>query len=156
MCANFQTKQKEELWLFGPKFAQKVILEFEFQKINVGIRISILDIPCMTIFRQNRQLWLFEPEFAQNGFWSWKFKNLSLNSESVLPTYLVSQFSVKTENFEFFRLNLGKLLPNYVWYFGSNIVEGIVESWVEAEISWVEVDRSGWRWMKLGGAGRMV
>ena len=23
-------------------------------------------------------------------------------------------------------------------YFGSNIVEGVVESWVEAEMSWVE------------------
>ena len=34
--------------------------------------------------------------------------------------------------------NLGKL-PNYVRYFGSNNVEGVAESWVEAEMSWVEV-----------------
>ena len=32
-------------------------------------------------------------------------------------------------------------------YFGSNIVEGVAESWVEAEMSWVEVDRAGWRWV---------
>ena len=32
-------------------------------------------------------------------------------------------------------------------YFGSNIVEGVAESWVEAEISWVEVDGAGWRWV---------
>ena len=45
-------------------------------------------------------------------------------------------------------------------YFGSNIVEGVAESWVEVEMSWVEVDRAGWRlkwdgwsWMELGGAG---
>ena len=42
------------------------------------------------------------------------------------------------ENFEFLDLNLGKL-PNYVQYFGSNNVEGAAESWVEAEMSWVEV-----------------
>ena len=34
--------------------------------------------------------------------------------------------------------NLGKL-PNYARYFGSNNVEGVAESWVEAEMSWVEV-----------------
>ena len=42
------------------------------------------------------------------------------------------------DNFNFFGLNLGKL-PNYVRYFGSYNVEGVVESWVEAEMSQVEV-----------------
>ena len=48
-------------------------------------------------------------------------------------------------------------MPNYVQHFGSNIVEGVVESWVEDEMSWVEVDGAGWRlkwarwrWMELG------
>ena len=50
---------------------------------------------------------------SQFGFWGRKFKNLGLDSESAPPTYLVSQFSVKMGNFEFFGLNLGKL-PNYV------------------------------------------
>ena len=27
------------------------------------------------------------------------------------------------------------------------------ESWVETEMSWVEVDGAGWSWMELGGAG---
>ena len=40
---------------------------------------------------------------------------------------------VKTGNFEFVGLNLGKL-ANCVWYFGSNNVEGVAESWVEAEM----------------------
>ena len=47
--------------------------------------------------------------------------------------------------FKFFGLNLGKL-PNYVQYFGPNIVEGVAESWVEAEMSWV-VYGAGWRWV---------
>ena len=31
--------------------------------------------------------------------------------------------------------------------FGSNIVKDVAESWVEAEMSWVEVDGAGWRWV---------
>ena len=45
-----------------------------------------------------------------------------------------------------FRPKFGKL-PNYVQYFGSNIVEGVTESWEEAEMSWVEVDGAGWSWV---------
>ena len=36
---------------------------------------------------------------------------------------------------------------NYVQYFGSNIVKGVAESWVKAEMSWVEVDGAGWSWL---------
>ena len=32
-------------------------------------------------------------------------------------------------------------------YFGSNIVEGVVESRVSAEMSWTEIDGAGWRWV---------
>ena len=35
-------------------------------------------------------------------------------------------------------------------YFGSNIVEGVAESWLEAEMSWVEVGGAGWSWMEVG------
>ena len=34
-------------------------------------------------------------------------------------------------------------------YFGSNNVEGVAESCVEVEISWVEVDGGGW-WVQVG------
>ena len=54
------------------------------------------------------------------------------------------QFSDKTDNVEFLGLNLGRV-PNYVQYFGSNIVEGVAESWVEAEMSCVEVGGAGMR-----------
>ena len=63
--------------------------------------------------------------------------------------------SIWTTN-NFFGLNLGKL-PNYVQYFGSNIDEGVEESWAEAELSWVEVEMSWvemdgaeWSWVELG------
>ena len=77
----------------------------------------------------------------------------------------MSQFSGKTDNFEFYGLNLGKL-PNYVQYFGSYNVEDVTESSVETEMSWVEVggagwirvelDGAGWRWMELGEGGCTV
>ena len=35
-------------------------------------------------------------------------------------------------------------------YFGSNIVEGVAESWVEAEMSWVEPGGGGWSWVEVG------
>ena len=56
------------------------------------------------------------------------------------------------DNFEFFGLILGKL-PNYVLYFGFNIVEDVAESWVEFEMSWVEVDGAGWSFVEVDWAG---
>ena len=34
-------------------------------------------------------------------------------------------------------------------YFGSSIVENVAESWVEAEMSWVEVNGAGWTWVEV-------
>ena len=58
----------------------------------------------------------FGPNLPKNAFWGRNFK--TPNSKSASPRYLEYQFSVKTHNFNFFDLNLGKLL-NYVRYFGS-------------------------------------
>ena len=66
-------------------------------------------------------------------------------SGSAPPRYIVCQFSVKTDNFEFFGLNLGES-SNYKRYFGSN-GEGVAESWVEPEMSGGEVDGAEWRWV---------
>ena len=68
---------------------------------------------------------------------------------SKIPCLLI--FS-QSGNFEFFGLHLGKL-SNYVSYFGSNNVESVAESWVEAEISRVGVDGAGSSWMELGEVG---
>ena len=35
-------------------------------------------------------------------------------------------------------------------YFGSNIVEGVAESWVEVEMSWVELGGCGWSLSEVG------
>ena len=48
--------------------------------------------------------------FHLNGFWGRNFKNLSVDLESVPPRCHVCQFSGKTNNFDFFHQNSGKLL----------------------------------------------
>ena len=67
-----------------------------------------------------------------------------MDSQLAPPRYHVCQFSIKMNNFKFFSLNLEKLL-NYVRNFGSNKVEDVIGSWVEAELNWVEVDGARWR-----------
>ena len=74
------------------------------------------------------------------------FKHLTLDSKSAPRKYRGCQFSVKMDKFSFFGLNLWKL-PNYVQYFRSNIVEDVAESCVEPQMSWVEVDGAGRRWV---------
>ena len=60
----------------------------------------------------------------------------------------VCQFLGKTDNFEFFCLNLGKL-SNIVQCFGSYNFEVVAESRVETNMSWVEVGGS----VELGEGG---
>ena len=72
MCANFQLKRTTLTFL--AQICPKRKLGFEIQKTNVGIRISILEIPCVPIFRQNGQLWVFGPKFAQKWILGSKFQ----------------------------------------------------------------------------------
>ena len=58
-------RQNKQLWLFGPKFAQKWILGSEFQKSKSGFGTSTSKIPCVPIFIQNGQLWIFRPKFGE-------------------------------------------------------------------------------------------
>ena len=103
-------------------------LGLQIQKTNVGVRISILQIPCVPIFTQNEQLRIFWPKFTQIlDFGVWIPKSLSPDLELAPPRYYLCQFSVKMGNFEFFGPNFWKL-PNYVRHFGSNNVEGVAES----------------------------
>ena len=54
VCANFQAKQTA--LTFSAQICPKMDLGLAIQKNIVGIRISILDIPCVPIFSQNEQL----------------------------------------------------------------------------------------------------
>ena len=97
-----QNRQNRQLGIFLPQISLKRKLGFEIQKNNFGIRISILDIPCVPIFRQNRQLSIFGPilrskcQKSKSGF-----------GISILEILRVPIFR-KTENFEFLGPNLPK------------------------------------------------
>ena len=75
MCANFKAKQTALTFL--AQICPKGNLELEIQKINVGIRISILKIPCVPIFRQNAQLWLFWSKFPQKWILGLQFQKIN-------------------------------------------------------------------------------
>ena len=132
MCVYFQVKQTTLTFL--AQTCPKMDLRLKIQKTNVGIRMIIPEILCAPIFRQNGQLSLFRSKFAQKCILGSKFQKFKWG----FGISTSNQFSVKTGNFEFFHLNLGKL-PNHMWYFGSNNVEGVTKNSMETEMSWVEV-----------------
>ena len=101
-------------------------LRLEIQKTNVGIKTSILEIPCVPIFKQSGLFLLFRTDIAQKLILGRNFKDFSPDLESAPQRYHVCQFSVKTDNFEFFGLNLGQL-PKYMRCFGSNNTAGVTE-----------------------------
>ena len=72
MSANFQLKQTTLTFL--AQICPKRKLGSEIQKTNVGIRISIFEIPYVPILRQNEQLWIFEPRLAQKWILGSKFQ----------------------------------------------------------------------------------
>ena len=124
MWANFQAKQTTLIFL--AEICPKIDLALEIQKTIVGIRNSILEISCVPIFRQNKQVELFRPKFAQKWILGSEFQKSKCRFKISTSKEPCVQFLVKMVNFEFFDLNLGKLL-NYVQYFGSNNVEGVAE-----------------------------
>ena len=63
MCDNFRRKQTALISLV--QICSKTDLGLEIQKNNVRIKISILEISCVPIFRQKGQLRLFQPKFAK-------------------------------------------------------------------------------------------
>ena len=72
MRTNFQTKQTT-LNILAQVYPK---LEFgiEIRKFKSGFGISILEILCAPIFRQNGQLWIFWPKFAQKWFLGSEFQ----------------------------------------------------------------------------------
>ena len=53
LCADFQLKRITLTFL--AQICPKRKLELEIQKTNVGMRINMLEIPCVPIFRKNGQ-----------------------------------------------------------------------------------------------------
>ena len=63
MCASFQAKQIA--LTFTAQICPKMDLRSEIQKNNIGIRITIVKMPCVPILRKSGQLWLIRSKFSQ-------------------------------------------------------------------------------------------
>ena len=72
MCANFKTKWITSLAQICPKRNYG----WKFRKLM--LRISILEILCVSIFKQNAQPWLFRPKFSQKWILGLEFQKINL------------------------------------------------------------------------------
>ena len=94
MCVSFQLKRTTLTFL--AQIYPKRKLGFEIQKTNVGIWISIFEIPCTPIFRQNERLWLVGPKFAEKWILGSKFQKSESGFEiSILEILRVPIFRHK-------------------------------------------------------------
>ena len=94
MCANFQGKQTA--FTFSAQICLKMDLGLEIQKTNVGKRISILEILCMPIFRQNEQFCdFFDPNLPKNGFRVGNWENSCRNKNQHLGDTMCANFQAK-------------------------------------------------------------
>ena len=139
MGANFQAYnfQVDSFDFFGPNFPKNGFWSRNFENLSSDSQTPPPKYHMCQFSGKTDNFEFFGQNFPKNGICRRNFKNLSLDFESPPPRYHVCQFSGKIDNLEFFGVNLGKL-PNYMQYFGSYNVEGVPESWVEAEISSVE------------------
>ena len=112
-------RESGQLWVFGPNFAHKWILGSEFQKSKSGFGTNTFKIPCVTMFSQNGQLLIFRPKFGE-----------------IAQLHAIFWFK-------------------YCWGCcrelggGWNVLGGGGWSYLEVEMSWMEVDRGGWSRMEV-------
>ena len=144
MCDNF--KEKQTTLTFSDPGLPKSYLELKIRKTNVVIRINILEIPCVPIFRQNWQLLLFEPKFAQKWILGSEFQKSK------------SGFRINTSNIPcvpIFSQN-GQLL--IFWPKFGEIAQLRAIFWFkycwgccrELGGGWNELRGGGWSWVELG------
>ena len=132
MC-QFSSKT-DNFDFFGPNLPKNGLCGRNFENLSPELESAPPRYHVCQFSGKTDNFDFFGPNLPKKGFWGRNFEILSLDSESAPPINHECQFSGKTDNFEFFGLNLGKL-PNYVQYFCSYNVEGVAESWVEAEMS---------------------
>ena len=151
MCTNFQLKQTTLTFLV--QICPKRKLGFEIQKTNVGIRISIFEISCVPIFRQNKQLWLFGPKFAQKKILGSKLqKSKSGFGISILK---ILCFPIFRQNGQLliFPPKFGEIaeLRAIFWFkYCWGCCRELGGDWNELGVGgwgWVEVDGAEWSWV---------
>ena len=138
-----------QLWLFGPKFAQKRTLGSKFQNSKSGFGISVLEVLFIPIFRQIGQLWIFGPKFALK--WTLGSKFQKSKSGLKISTSIIPCVRIFSQNGQLliFRPKFGEIAQlraifcfNYCWGYYREVGGG-----------WNELVGGGWSWMELGGGG---
>ena len=113
MCTNFEAKRSTLTFL--AQVCPIMDLGWEIRKTNLGIRISIVKMPCMPIFRKNGQLWLFRPKFAQKWILGSEFQKsksrfgICTSKIACVPilTFLVQICPKRKLGFEIQKTNVG-------------------------------------------------
>ena len=136
MCTNFQTKRKA--LNFWAQICPKMDFGLKFQKSKSGCEISILEILRPPTLRQNRKLWNFGSKFTQKLILGSEFqKSKSGFGISISNITCVPIFS-ENRQLLIFRPKFGEVAKLRA-IFWSKFVESVAESWMETEMSWVEV-----------------
>ena len=133
-------RKNRNLWFFWPKFAPKKNLGLENWKTNIGIRISILEIPFVPIFRQNEQLWLFGPKFDQKWILGLEFQKSNTGfriSTSKIPC--VPIFNQSWTKFGEITQLCAIFWFKYCWGCCRELGGG-----------WNELGGGGWSWVEVG------
>ena len=84
----------------------------------------------------------FGPNLPKNGFRGSQFQKSKSEFGISTPKIPWEPISSQNEQLWIFRLKFGKI-AQLREYFGSNNVECVAESWIKAEMSWVEMDGAG-------------
>ena len=83
-------------------------LGFEIQKTNFGIRIHILEIPCVPSFRQMDKFDFFGLNLAKNQFLVWNSGNKCWNKNRHPRDTMCVNFQTKRTTLTFFGPNMPK------------------------------------------------
>ena len=136
---------------------------FEIQKTNVKIRISILEIPCVPIFRQNGQLWVFGPICAPKWILGSEFQKSK--SGFGIYTSKISCVPIFSQNRQIliFHSKFGEIAQlraifwfKYCWGCCRELGggwNGQCRGWNElggGVRSWLELRGGGWSWVEVG------
>ena len=151
MCTNFQAKQTTLTFL--AQICPKMDLGSEIQKTNVGIRISIVKMLCVPIFRKNGQLWLFRPKFAQKWILGSEFQKSKSGfgiSTSNIPCVPIFSQNGQLLIFwpKFGQIAQLRAIFWFKYYWGC--CRELGGGWNELVGDWNELGGGGWSWVEVG------
>ena len=141
LCPNFQAKH----WIQN--------LGLDLQKINVGIKISILEITCEPIFRYNGHFLLFRSKFAQKMILGLEFHNFKSGFwNQHLQTTMCANFQPKQTNLIFLAYIWGNcpITCNILILIMLRVLQRAGWSLKWAGGRCLEFGGGGWSWMEVG------